>query len=1094
MAEVEFTTPHAVAAIPEYQPSSVTTFIDDARVFSVCVIPGTPIVATGGAPTGDIYLWNIRTKKRENLLCGHKAAVFNLLYCPMRCVLYSGSSDNTAIQWDPIKREKQVVYDGHRGFVVALAVIEGAREASFLTGSDDCTVKQWNTDNGDCVGTMKGHRSPVNSLVCSDAHAFAGTVEGKIFVWDIARRKQLRVLNAHAATVWCMKLLPDGRLISSSSDSKICIWDNPIVSENKRDELLQHSGKVRAMSIHGPILFTAGTDAKINVWNLNSMRLVASICKYHEKDITSMCLTCNNLVTGSFDRKINVFNVEDLLPVKQIVIDIDFVEKEEEKMKEDETKRVENMRRRVSEQFRVNDAVRAQKIRTLPISDVLNYYDELPTKTVVKSLKSKTESSRLMMELTLFVPFIISFIFFFLLQTPFEEGYFAVSTIETALRDPAIPDFRIDKRYGDLGTKRDWERWMLGVLIPTLFAGRSEPSSIPNAIGQNYLIGSLRFRTFRAVNTSCSLNTAILDSTVFKECYGELNQGFAKTPYVCAFNQCDPKADRSALLTLLKKDPAIGFNYTDPPNTLQTFGHLRASYPSGGYIVDLPLTATLNEALAFGQALIDTGYVDTVATRFVGVSFIQYNPFLDGFVSSFFYMESTQGGAWLPYSKSNAVYTFDRDNVGKLAFEAYFMSFVLYFLFRYIARGFRAARKGKGLEYLFDSWSLMELANIMIFIAMYIYRVQWFTACIAHPIVIPTQDSNYQDGLEYISDVYVYQVWLNGLNTVLTFLNLLKFVRLNDRLNVLTRTIAAAQESLAGVLIIFVYIVFAFSLMGNALYGVNVFKFRSLDSSYNSLLRMLVGDFDYDEMRVENEAITLFFFWSYHILCLFIMLNFIAAILGDAFDDTCAVCTPVPLDKAIVKTAKDALQEILPKSLARKIVLLRHRKSQTLIVEKLYETICEQQPQFQPLLDGAEEDEIDDDSKITRDEFLTLLDSETVKVASPDFIMEVWRDLAWERHYKLLNETEQEKHEHQEFMLNRIEVALKPLMEVIANLEGTAGKLESMVQDIAPFAELAASGMGSGGGGGDGGGGGEVDPFSGFGKGSEIVQSFAFDK
>lgn len=47
---------------------------------------------------------------------------------------------------------------------------------------------------------------------------------------------------------------------------------------------------------------------------------------------------------------------------------------------------------------------------------------------------------------------------------------------------------------------------------------------------------------------------------------------------------------------------------------------------------------------------------------------------------------------------------------------------------------------------------------------------------------------------------------------------------------------------------------------------------------------MLIGDFDYDSMWMENRWLTPLFFWSFVVLALFLLLNFIIGILADGCD------------------------------------------------------------------------------------------------------------------------------------------------------------------------------------------------------------------
>jgi WD40 repeat protein len=58
-----------------------------------------------------------------------------------------------------------------------------------LTGSDDCTMKLWDTASGRKVKTFSGHADSVNSVCFSPdgKYVAAGYVNGAIKLWDTGR-------------------------------------------------------------------------------------------------------------------------------------------------------------------------------------------------------------------------------------------------------------------------------------------------------------------------------------------------------------------------------------------------------------------------------------------------------------------------------------------------------------------------------------------------------------------------------------------------------------------------------------------------------------------------------------------------------------------------------------------------------------------------------------------------------------------------------------------------------------------------------------------------------------------------------------------
>lgn len=124
-------------------------------------------------------------------------------------------------------------------------------------------------------------------------------------------------------------------------------------------------------------------------------------------------------------------------------------------------------------------------------------------------------------------------------------------------------------------------------------------------------------------------------------------------------------------------------------------------------------------------------------------------------------------------------------------------------------------------------------------------------------------------------------------------------------LNILGRTLANCQKNIFGVLILFLFVVLGYSITGNTLFGDGMWDFRDINTSFSSLLRMLMGDFDYPSMRAENRYLAGIYFWTFEVLGLFVLLNFITAFIADGFD------------KATENQSKDVLGKQIEALIAR---------------------------------------------------------------------------------------------------------------------------------------------------------------------------------
>ena len=117
--------------------------------------------------------------------------------------------------------------EGHTSWVQSVAYSPDARH--IISGSDDRTIRIWDTETGTAVGNpLKGHTGWVLSVVYS----------------------------------------PDGRYIISSCDTTVRIWD-AVTGAAVGSPLEGHAGSVRsvAYSLDGLHIVSGSDDRTIRVWN-----------------------------------------------------------------------------------------------------------------------------------------------------------------------------------------------------------------------------------------------------------------------------------------------------------------------------------------------------------------------------------------------------------------------------------------------------------------------------------------------------------------------------------------------------------------------------------------------------------------------------------------------------------------------------------------------------------------------------------------------------------------------------------------------------------------------------------------------------------
>ncbi len=279
-------------------------------ISSIAFSPDNDLLVSGSEDQS-VRLWETRTKLCLKTLQGHSNGIWSVAFSPQGTTLASGSQDGVIRFWDTKTGKYLAAIQGHANWIwsVAFSPIAkqdataqfpscpppGVHSASLpfvslrnddkgevfirriggilASGSEDRTIKLWDSYTGQHLGTLKGHQDAVFAVIFSpDGQTLvSGSLDGTIKLWDIRTGQCYKTLQGHNGGVWSISLSLDGQLLASGSqDQTIKLWN--VRTGCCLKTLSGHSSWIRACAISPDKqrLVSGSAEGIIKLWQVST--------------------------------------------------------------------------------------------------------------------------------------------------------------------------------------------------------------------------------------------------------------------------------------------------------------------------------------------------------------------------------------------------------------------------------------------------------------------------------------------------------------------------------------------------------------------------------------------------------------------------------------------------------------------------------------------------------------------------------------------------------------------------------------------------------------------------------------------------------
>lgn len=159
------------------------------------------------------------------------------------------------------------------------------------------------------VRVLEGHQDSVNAVAAlPDGRVISGSSDKTLCVWDVDFGRLLATLRGHQDPVTAVAVLSDSSVISGSSDHTLRVWD--INSGHTLATLQGHLDSVCAVAVlpDGRVI-SGSCDNTLRVWDIESGHTLATL-RGHQGWVTSIAVLLDGrVVSGSDDETLRVWDV-----------------------------------------------------------------------------------------------------------------------------------------------------------------------------------------------------------------------------------------------------------------------------------------------------------------------------------------------------------------------------------------------------------------------------------------------------------------------------------------------------------------------------------------------------------------------------------------------------------------------------------------------------------------------------------------------------------------------------------------------------------------------------------------------------------------
>jgi len=172
-------------------------------------------------------------------------------------------------------------------------------------------------------------------------------------------------------------------------------------------------------------------------------------------------------------------------------------------------------------------------------------------------------------------------------------------------------------------------------------------------------------------------------------------------------------------------------------------------------------------------------------------------------------------------------------------------------------------------KYWFDTLNIVQMFNVLFFVIHVSLRYVVIDV-VPDPIVVESSDFYELNPAVRVNKVAVATM---AVNVFLNWFKLIAYLSLNPTFAMMANTLSRAAGGCCGFFGIFCIILYGFAQSHAMVFQGRVYAFRTVGQTTFALLRSLLGDFDFAQLQESHAFMGPFFFISFVLIAVFVVLN-----------------------------------------------------------------------------------------------------------------------------------------------------------------------------------------------------------------------------